>query len=156
MNRLIPAALLSLPIALAACGDRDHTATAPQAPQAPQKAVSADDVTRDAKQAVDTATDYAQMQKREFIAKAEREVQDLHASLEDLKKRASTATSETKDKMQDALRDLEREQDELQVQQKLAELKSATADTWQSAKAGFEDAFEKLRESYEKAKRESS
>ena len=154
MNRLIPAALLSLPLALAACGDREHTAGAPQA--TPQKSVSAGDVTRDAKQAVDTATDYAQMQKREFIAKAERDVQTLRASLDDLKKRASTATAETKGKMQDAIRDLEREQDQLQVQQKLTELKSATADAWQDAKTGFEDAFEKLRESYEKAKREFS
>jgi len=154
MNRLIPAALLSLPLVLTACGDREHTAAAPQS--TPQKSVSADDVTRDTKQAVDTATEYAKMQKREFIAEAEREVQELRASLDDLKKRASTATAETKDKMQDALRDLEREQDQLQVQQKLTELKSATADTWQSAKAGFEDAIEKLRESYEKAKREFS
>lgn len=154
MNRLIPAALLSLPLVLAACGDREHAAAAPQA--TPQRSVSADAVTRDVKQAVDTGTDYAQTQKREFIAKAERDVQDLRTSLDDLKKRASTATAESKGKMQDALRDLEREQDQLRVQQKLTELKSATADAWQDAKTSFEDAFEKLRESYEKAKREFS
>jgi hypothetical protein len=154
MNRLIPAALLSLPLVLAACGDREQTAEAPQS--TPQKSVSADDVARDAKQAVDSAADYAQMQKREFIAKAERDVQELRASLDDLKKRASTATAETKGKMQDALRDLEREQDQLQVQKKLTELKSATSDAWQDAKTAFEDAFERLRESYEKAKREFS
>ncbi|MGB8435644.1 MAG: hypothetical protein WCE38_15425, partial [Burkholderiales bacterium] len=90
MNRLIPAALLSLPLVLAACGDREPTAAAPR------KSVSADDVKQDAKQAVDTASDYAQMQKREFIAKAERDVQELRASLDDLKKRASTATADTK------------------------------------------------------------
>lgn len=150
MNRLIPAALLSLPLVLAACGDREPTAAAPR------KSVSADDVKQDAKQAVDTAFDYAQMQKREFIAKAERDVQELRASLDDLKKRASTATADTKVKMQDALRNLEREQDQLQVQQKLTELKSATGDAWQDAKAGFEEAMEKFRESYEKAKREFS
>lgn len=147
MKRVLSIALLSLPLALAACGDRENST-----PSTPPKSVSADDVQREAKQAVDTASDYAKQQRQEIIAKAEQDLADLNASLEDLKSRARNATAETKAQMEDALRDLDREQAQSRVQQKLAELKAAGADAWQEAKADFETAMEKLRESYAKAK----
>jgi hypothetical protein len=157
MNRVIPAALLTVPLLVAACSD--HGGASPSATQqsAPtesqaQKPITPQDVKREAKDAVDTASDYAAQQKRDFVTKAEGELADLGTAMDDLKTRARSATAETKAKMDDALRTMEREK--AQAEQRLAELKSASADAWQDAKAGFQSAMERLRQSYEKAKQD--
>jgi predicted nucleic acid-binding Zn-ribbon protein len=157
MNRLIPAALLILPFLVAACSEREDANSPAMQQSAPtesqtQKPVAAKDVKQEAKEAVDTASQYATQRKREFVAKAEHDLADLGTEMDDLKTRARTATAETKAKMDDALHDLEREK--AQAEQKLVELKSASADAWQDAKAGFQSALEKLRQSYEKAKQD--
>jgi PBP1b-binding outer membrane lipoprotein LpoB len=155
MHRVILAALLTLPLLVAACsehGDASSSAMRQSAPTASQvqKPITAQDVKKEANDAVDTASDHAAQQKREFVAKAEGELAALGAAMDDLKTRARSATAETKAKMDDAVRAMEREK--AQAEQRLAELKSAGADAWQDAKAGFQSAMEKLRQSYEKAK----
>ena len=158
MSRLITTALLALPILVAACSEQGSTS--PPAARQPVPAessqaknrVAAQDVKREATEAVDTTSDYLAQQKREFIAKAEHDLADLGTAMEDLRTRAQGATAETKAKMDEALRNLERER--TQTQQKLSDLKSASANAWQDAKAGFQSALERLRQSYEKVKQD--
>jgi flagellar motility protein MotE (MotC chaperone) len=146
MKRVILAALLSVPFLLAACGEDEAATNTKSTP------VTANDVKKQASEAVGAATDYAQQQQKEFVANSQKELDQIESQLAEWRAKAKNAGADAKGAMEAKLDRLER--DRQAAADKLSELKASTADAWGDVKAGFQNAMDKLRDAYEKAKQD--
>ena len=149
MKRILIAAVVPLALTLAACGEQE--------PSMPTKSsqsttVTAGDVKQKVSEAAGTAADYAEQQRRQFVADAQRQLDGIDAKIVEWKAKAKDAKADAKTAMDESLRELEKQRKE--AADKLAELKSSGADAWENVKQGFQNALDKLRDSYEKAKQQ--
>lgn len=149
MKRIMMAAVLPLSLVLAACGEQDAQAPANSSQSAP---VTAGDVKKEVSEAAGAAAGYAEQQKREFVADAQRQLDQIDAQIAEWKAKAKDAKADAKTAMDDSLQNLEKQRQA--AADKLAELKSSGADAWENVKQAFQNAFDRLRESYEKAKQQ--
>ena len=101
----------------------------------------------------DTTTDkiksYSVEKKKEAVAFGKKAMSELDGKIKALEKQVASDTSAAKADMQRDLKELKAKRAE--TSKKLNELGKATAQSWDSTKQGFADAFKDLQQSYDKA-----
>jgi protoporphyrinogen oxidase len=100
------------------------------------------------KETASSAVESAKQQKDEFVSKAHKEMDDLSARIQELKKKAEAESGEAKIKLERQVEELRKEQ--RIVVKKVARLKSASGEAWRDFKADVENSIEHLKESFQK------
>ena len=98
---------------------------------------------------VETIKNYTIEKKSEAVAHGKKLVSDLDAKIKDLESRISRDTSAAKSDLQRQLSELKAKR--AQAGKKLDELGKATAESWDSVKHGFADAYKDLQTAFDKA-----
>lgn len=144
MNRLTMAAVIvCAALGAVGCSKQERTASS---------GVTAQDVKREATEAVDTTTQYAQQEKAEFIRNAEHELAEMKANLDELNSRAQAASGESKARLETQVVALQSKW--RAAESKLNEAKAAAAPTWADAKASFAQSMQELKQTLEDSKRQ--
>lgn len=109
----------------------------------PSGKVTASDVEKKAAETAGAAADYARQEKDEYVARAQKAVDEAAAEIDRLKAKAGHARAGAKVR-------LERKIDAMEArwkraERKLAELKSAGGTAWKDLKAGVDKAIEDLK-----------
>jgi len=118
--------------------------------QEPAKVTPAE-VKEKAAETAGAAADYAKQEKDEYVSKVQKEMDEIKADIAKLKTKAKTATAKAKAELD---REIKMSEDKWKVaEQKVSELKSASADTWKNMKSGVDNAIEDLKQSWTKAKK---
>lgn len=91
------------------------------------------------KESFHSAMGYGFSEKDEFVAKTKDDMADLDHKISDLSARAADAGSNVKAGVQDNLQDLKAKRAVLD--QKLTDIKNATAGDWDAAKTNFQNSF---------------
>ena len=99
--------------------------------------------------AAETIKSYTIENKNEAVAHGKALVSDLDAKIKDLESRISRDTSSAKTDLQRQLSELKAKR--AQAGKKLDELGKATAESWDSVKHGFADAYKDLQTAFDKA-----
>jgi hypothetical protein len=102
------------------------------------------DVEHSAAQAGHTAAGYAEQEKREYVAHAQKEIDAAKAELDAMKAKARHGTVEARHAMEEQIRALDAKWKT--AVRKLSELKSASADAWRDVKVGMDRALEDLKQ----------
>jgi predicted translin family RNA/ssDNA-binding protein len=110
---------------------------------------STKDVTQKAGETTDAIKAYTVDKKNEAVAYAKKLVRDLDAKIKELEAQASRVTGDAKTKLQQELKELKVLRDK--AAKKADELSKASAESWDSVKGGFADAYTDLRRAYDKA-----
>jgi hypothetical protein len=110
---------------------------------APTLAQTSDDVKKETKEAVDATRRYANEKKDEFVARIDTRLKALKSDVTQLK-------DKTKDSADATVRELEGK--EKKAEDKLTEVKKASAKAWSSLKGGVEGAVNELEKGVENAK----
>jgi phosphopentomutase len=95
------------------------------------------------KQSVQSAVDYTFDKKDAFAAKASADLDALDQNIKDLGDKAATGTDSVKADAQVKLQELRDKRTALQ--QKMDEVKNATAANWDEAKAGFQQSYDDMK-----------
>ena len=127
-------------LALAGCGSGED-----------QK-VTAQQVKKEAKEAVNTAVTYSKQKQDELIAQAQAQYQELEKETSQLMDKAKEKATAGQDKAKEVLADLQKQQ--AVVQEKLKAMQSASGKAWEKAKVELEEALQNLKQAYQKAKAE--
>jgi hypothetical protein len=93
-----------------------------------------------AKESFASASDYTYDKKDEFVAKAQADLDAVDQKMKELADEATNATASAKDEAQTKIDELKVKQSELN--QKLDNVKNATADQWDNVKTNFTDAYD--------------
>lgn len=99
--------------------------------------------------ASETIKSYTIEKKNEAVAHGKKLVSDLDVKIKDLESRISRDTSSAKADLQRQLSELKAKR--AQAGKKLDELGKATAESWDSVKHGFADAYKDLQTAFDKA-----
>jgi len=99
--------------------------------------------------AAETIKSYTIEKKNEAVAHGKKLISDLDAKIKDLESRISRDTSSAKSDLQRQLSELKAKR--AQAGKKLDELGKATAESWDSVKHGFADAYKDLQTAFDKA-----
>ncbi|MDB6110329.1 MAG: hypothetical protein JWR69_2079 [Pedosphaera sp.] len=130
---------------LLGCDQKDQTV-----PSAGEKPVTGKEVKEQYKDALNTTKDYVGQSKDEFLAAANTKLKDLDGKIDELAKKSEGYKEDAKVQADKALAAL-REQRSA-AGKKYDEMKDASKDVWDKAKAGFASAWEELEKSYEDVK----
>lgn len=95
------------------------------------------------------AGEQSRIEREEFIRQAQKEIDDLGVKLDDIRKKTVEATGAVKNKFDQKIVALEQEQKN--VEEKLANLKAEAGEKWKELKAVVTAAIEKLRQSVQDA-----
>ena len=95
------------------------------------------------------AGEQSRIEREEFIRQAQKEIDDLGVKLDDIRKKAVEATGAVKNKLDQKIVALEQEQKN--VEEKLANLKAEAGEKWKELKAGVTAATGKFRQSVQDA-----
>ena len=132
MNKLLPVLLLGLMLAVSACEKKEERIL---------PKVGATDQT--------DASEKSSSDREAFIQQAQKEIDELADKLADIRKKAVAATGTAKDKLDQQVLALEQEQKN--VAEKLANLKSEVGEKWKDLKAGVTVAIEQFKKSVQNA-----
>jgi gas vesicle protein len=105
--------------------------------------------TQKAGEAVDAIKAYSVDKKNDAVAHSKKLLSDIDGRIKELQTEASRSSGETKAAMQQQLKELQVMRDK--AAKKADELGKASADTWDSVKGGFADAYSDLQKGYDKA-----
>jgi hypothetical protein len=112
-----------------------------------QSKASASDLKKQAEQTLETAKKYTAQQKELYQKKAETELSELGDRISELKKRSETLRGEALQGLEAKFKDFKEKHKA--AEKKLSELKSSTAQAWQDAKTGVDNAVGALKSSYD-------
>lgn len=132
---------------LFALGCSDEQATS-------QGGVSAADVKSETAQALDTAGNFAQQQKEEFLRATAQEMDRLKTDLDELGRESQSASDETREKLAQQVHALEEKWNAADA--KMAALRSQTGEGFDALKQELVAAVTDLRESYQEVRRSLS
>ncbi len=110
--------------------------------QQPPK-VTAREVEKKVAEAAGSAADYARQEKDEYVAGAERAVDEARARIDELKTKAGTASAGLKGKLRRQIQSMEARR--RLAQRKLDELKSASGEAWKDLRTGVDEALQDLK-----------
>lgn len=114
-----------------------------------EQKVTAEQVKKQAQEAVNTAVAYTKQQKDELMAKFNEQYDSLMKQGDELMAKAKEQAAAGQEKAKQVLADLQEKQKA--VQEKMAAMKDAGAEAWAQAKPELEKALENLKEAYNKA-----
>lgn len=132
MNKLLPVLLLGLMLAAAACEKKEERIL--------PKVGSTDQT---------DAIEKSSSERVAFVQQAQKEIDEVGDKLADIRKKEVAATGTAKDKLDQQVLALEQEQKN--VAEKLANLKSEVGEKWKDLKAGVTAAIEQLKKSVQNA-----
>ncbi len=112
-----------------------------------QSKASASDLKKQAEQTLETAKKLTVQQKELYQKKAETELSELGDRISALKKKSETLRGEAVQELEAKFKDVKEKQKA--AEKKLGELKSSTAQAWQDAKTGLDNAVGSLKRSYD-------
>ncbi|MNL15673.1 hypothetical protein D3C87_1366770 [compost metagenome] len=115
-------------------------------------ATTKEEVANKTSEAASAAASYTKEQKEEFTKNMEDNIAKMKTQIADMKKAASKKTGEAKKEMDEQIASLEKEQAELKAD--LKRLKKSSGKAWDEMKSGMSAAWDKVSESYVKAKSE--
>ena len=118
----------------------------------PSRKVTADDVRRDAGQAVDTAVAFTRQSKEEFQNQADARLKELDAEIAKLRAKGRGLQDKAKADWDRKLADLETKRDAVRV--KLAEVGRSSAEAWKDLRKGAQSAWDELDKAFRDASRE--
>lgn len=137
--------LLALLVVVAVCASFQGNVIA-----ADKEPPTADEVAKQAQQALDTAKEYTLLQKQEYRKKMESELGELSKRIDELKAKAKTAKQDAAAKLEGTIAELKKKQEA--AEKRLPELGSATSKAWGEVKGGADKAMDELKKAYESAK----
>jgi hypothetical protein len=141
MNRFMPTAFLVSMVMF--FGYQNHAESASSG--TPEK-----NVTTDAQEQSGAVTSGTEKERREFVAKAEKDLSDLKTKMRDLEEKAATATGDAKDKLTQQMKTLKQE---MKVAgQKLGKLKSAANSTWKNFASDVSNSINRIKASFKNGK----
>lgn len=112
-----------------------------------QGQTSASELKKQAEQTLETAKKLTVQQKELYQKKVEAELRELGDRISELKKKSETVRGEALQELESKFQELKEKQKA--AEQKLNELRSSTAQAWQDAKTGLENAVGALKRSYD-------
>lgn len=136
MNKLLTVLMIGLMLAGTACEKKEERIL--------PKVGSAEQV--DASQVA--ASEQARIEREAFISQAQAQIDELGKKLADVRQKAVTATGKAKEKLNQQVLVLEKEQ--RNVEENLANLKSALGETWKDFKSGVTSAIEQFKQAVQK------
>ena len=104
--------------------------------------VSADDVKREAGEAVQTAAEYSQQAKEDFVKSLNARLTELDAEIANLREKGRDLKDEAKADWDQKLADLETKREAARV--KLDEVGNSTAEAWKDVQQGAKSAWDEL------------
>ncbi|MCF8041487.1 MAG: hypothetical protein K9K65_07020 [Desulfarculaceae bacterium] len=117
-----------------------------------EQKVTAEQVKKEAKEAVDTAMTYSKQKKDEFMAQVNQQYDSLKQQSDELMQKAKEQAAAGKEQAKQVLADLQAKQKA--VSDKMVAMKEAGGEAWTKAKPELEKAMKNLQEAYNKAKAE--
>ncbi len=114
-----------------------------------EKSVTAGDVKKEAREALETASQFTEQQKKEYQATIESRLREIGKKLEDMKSGADRLKEEARSELKKEMENLEKKKAD--AEQKLAQLKTETGKAWEDIKNGLDKALVEIDEAYEKA-----
>lgn len=117
-----------------------------------EQKVTAEQVKKEAKEAVDTAVAYSAQKKDEFIAQVNQQYDSLMQQGNELMDKANEQAAAGKAQAKQVLADLQAKQEA--VSEKMAAMRDAGGEAWEKAKPELEEALQNLQDAYNKAKAE--
>ena len=151
MSRFVCLLMLGGLLAASGCEPKSADRTPVDRTPGPGK-VTSDDVRRDARKAVDTATDYSQQAKEEFQKKLEARLKDLDAEIAELREKGSDLSDEAKADWDRKMAALEAKREAAHA--KLAEVGESSAEAWKDVQQGAQSAWDELEKAFQDAARE--
>ncbi len=108
------------------------------------------DITRNAKQTVETTAHYTDEQRQQIQKRIETQYNELKTDISILTENISKTHGETKNKLQAELADLKLKQN--QVSNSLKRFSQSSGKAWDEIKVGLDQSLDQLGQSYKKAK----
>ena len=112
--------------------------------------VSAEDVKKETKEALEAAKELTVQQKEEFQQKMRGELDRMQTEIDRLVFKANQAKKETRAELNKVIGELQKKKDA--TAKKLQDLESASGKAWSDLKSGLNTSMEELEKSYAKAK----
>lgn len=116
------------------------------APPAP----SADELSRQVRDTLESAREYAFKNKDQYIARLQTALKNMDIQLDDLRRQARSASGDAKKDLQREIADLEKKRDEINA--RMPELRRSSAEAWTDLKKGFSEAANDFQKALEKAR----
>lgn len=127
------------------------TACKQKAPETERgKGVTAEDVKKEAEEAVGTAAQYTMQKKEEYRKEMEEKLAKLDSQIDELNADIRELGEKAKPEMQSAMQDLKEKREA--ANKKLAELKEASEAAWADIKRGLDASVQDLEAAYQRAK----
>ena len=114
-----------------------------------ESGVTGQDVKKETREAVQTATAFTQQQKEEYQKKLEAKLKEYDQKLDELKGRAEKMKEEVKGEINKEIEEFRKNQQA--AAKKLEELKAASGKAWEDLKSGIDAALEEMEKTLEKA-----
>jgi TolA-binding protein len=114
-----------------------------------EKPVSTEEVKKEAKEAVETATTFTRQQMDEYQNQIEARLKGFDQKLEELKVRAEKMEKDAKAEVGQQMNEIRKKRDV--AAKKLEELRSASGKAWSDLKAGLDAALEDVEKAYQEA-----
>jgi predicted nucleic acid-binding Zn-ribbon protein len=112
------------------------------------------EVQQQGRQAAVAAESAAKKERDQFVAVVENDVQQIRAKISDRRSRIAKASG--KAKAASALQTAALEEELMVAEQKVVDLKSATAEKWKDLRQGMSTAIDRLKQSVQNAEKESA
>lgn len=128
-------------LTVSTCGQKEDSKTKPD--------VTSQDVKQETKEALETASTYAQAQIQEYQERLGAKLEQFDKELEELRAGAETIKEKSKTELNETVAALKQKQQA--VRNKLEKLRSASGKAWEDAKSGVEAAMEDLEKAYKQA-----
>jgi DNA anti-recombination protein RmuC len=120
---------------MAGCGERSEQ---------PQTAPSAADVKKEAREAMESASDFAAAQRRQLVERARQSVQEVDRDLEDARETLGQLPDQARERLQEAIARAERAKEDLDDE--VDDLQQASADRWKASQERLSAALDELKE----------
>ena len=143
--------LLSGFVAVAVSGC-EQPGTAPASGKTTSGKTTSEDVRQDVGKAADTAAEFAQQTREEFLKKLDARLQELDAEIVKLREKGHDLKDEAKEKWDQNLVELETKRDAARA--KLAEVKDSSAEAWKDLQKGAQAAWEDMDKAFHEASHE--
>ncbi len=118
----------------------------------PAFAATSEQVSKEAGEAVDAATAYANESKDEFAREMRANLADVEADISDLKNRAGAAAEDARGRIDERIAELEKKRDAMK--KRLDKLSNSSDRAWKRMKSGLERAWSEVKVAYKKASSE--